>query len=278
MSNIKMKILAFIIIIKCAFADELNLDLVSDYNVNDCLKINNEDHISYYKVDTNGFPYCEKYGNTSCANGTACEPYLTCGDDEECVVDTTSCFKYYISLGARNVSSLLWTAECTADGFWAPKQCKGGPSGRCFCYDKKGTRLFGSAFQDQSNNMTCACTRRKAELLDSSNPNPRIFVSFHCDEMGNFEELQCDSGHCWCADPGTGEPTSVIVPEKTMKFLKCFKKLKGSQYLRKCESIAYAQAKIIETLTRRGVVSPNVKLLHCQDDGSYGPTDTEKTT
>ena len=36
-------------------------------------------------------------------------------------------------------------------------------------------------------------------------------MSLHCDEFGNFEELQCDNGNCWCALPQTGLIVIVIV-------------------------------------------------------------------
>ncbi|XP_045470660.1 uncharacterized protein LOC123677951 isoform X1 [Harmonia axyridis] len=253
----------------------LKYDIVSDYSVDDCLMVDNNDKQNYFGIDADKFPYCSKYkALTTCdpTDSKSCPPGLKCGDSGECEVDTNSCFKYYANVqGNENIQKLLWTPDCSGDGSWAPKQCKGGSAGRCFCYDMKGQRIFGDSFNENSVNMTCACSRRKAELLDSSNPNRRTYVSFHCDYQGNYEELQCDSGHCWCVEPKTGRPISMIVPEKSMKYLPCSKTLQGSQYLRKCESQAYAQTKIIEIMKRHGTSSPNIQVVACGNDGSYGP-------
>lgn len=46
-------------------------------------------------------------------------------------------------------------------------------------------------------------------------------VSLHCTYQGNFEELQCDDGVCWCAHELTGEPFSVVVPDIMLKALPC---------------------------------------------------------
>ena len=36
-------------------------------------------------------------------------------------------------------------------------------------------------------------------------------MSLHCDHIGNFEELQCDNGNCWCVLPQTGQIFIIIV-------------------------------------------------------------------
>lgn len=64
--------------------------------------------------------------------------------------------------------------------------------------------------------MTCACSRRKDELLSKSE-----YVTFHCDSMGNYEPLQCNDGQCWCVEPHTGDITAPVVPEAMMKYLPC---------------------------------------------------------
>lgn len=64
-----------------------------------------------------------------------------------------------------------------------------------------------------------ACSRKKADLLAEG----RWYVSLHCDSTGNYEELQCDSGLCWCAEPMTGDLTAPVVPETMMIYLPCCK-------------------------------------------------------
>lgn len=63
-----------------------------------------------------------------------------------------------------------------------------------------------------------ACSRRRDELKGM-----RDDVSLHCLENGNYEELQCDNGLCWCVEPKTGKPTQRIYPESVMIYLPCCK-------------------------------------------------------
>jgi len=49
----------------------------------------------------------------------------------------------------------------------------------------------------------------------------QLDVTLHCNEQGNYEELQCNNGVCWCAEEKTGTPTSRILPENMMTLLPC---------------------------------------------------------
>lgn len=50
----------------------------------------------------------------------------------------------------------LWKPDCLANGKWAPKQCKGeATNGRCFCFDAVGNRIFGQAWIENADDMTC---------------------------------------------------------------------------------------------------------------------------
>lgn len=51
----------------------------------------------------------------------------------------------------------------------------------------------------------------------------RKYSTLHCDSKGNFEELQCDVGLCWCVEPKTGKLLSPMVPEQAMTKLPCCK-------------------------------------------------------
>lgn len=64
-----------------------------------------------------------------------------------------------------------------------------------------------------------ACSRRRAELEAKENRT----VTLHCTTSGDYEPLQCDDGLCWCAEPRTGQPTVIPVPEEDMKRLPCCK-------------------------------------------------------
>ncbi|KAK0157205.1 hypothetical protein PV327_011336, partial [Microctonus hyperodae] len=139
-----------------------------------------------------------------------CLPGLFCNAAEICVRNLTSCSSY-------KWTNSLWKPSCDDDDSWSAKQCKGETSnGKCFCYNSKGSRIFGWAWWKDSKNMTCACSRRRDELKGI-----RDDVSLHCSENGNYEELQCDNGLCWCVESKTGKPTQRIYPESVMNYLPC---------------------------------------------------------
>nr|CAH7723538.1 unnamed protein product [Callosobruchus chinensis] len=161
----------------------------------------------------------------------------------------------------------VFKPSCTNEGKWKAIQCKGGVNGRCFCFDANGKRLFGEAVVHKLNQMTCACSRRKADLLSQG----RSYVSLHCDSLGNYEKLQCDSGLCWCVEPKTGKVTAPVVPMKAMIKLPCYELSQtGSQYYRQCDSVEYALSVISATLRRHGVRYPNIGSIICDGDGAYG--------
>lgn len=63
------------------------------------------------------------------------------------------------------------------------------------------------------------CSRRRAKLEQEG----RTVVTLHCTQNGNFEELQCDSGLCWCADEYSGNPLvgTTVVQESLWTLLPC---------------------------------------------------------
>lgn len=73
---------------------------------------------------------------------------------------------------------------------------------------------------DDPNEMTCECSRRRyaLETLDR-----RVNVTLHCKSNGDFEELQCDSGLCWCADEKSGRlaEETIAVPQDLWTMLPC---------------------------------------------------------
>ncbi|KAI5645499.1 thyroglobulin type-1 repeat domain-containing protein [Phthorimaea operculella] len=111
-------------------------------------------------------------------------------------------------------------SNCLPNGKYAPVQCKGDMFiGRCFCTDEDGNRIFGQMWRSEASQMTCACSRRRYELEKAG----RNDVTLHCTANGDYEVLQCDDGLCWCAEPKTGQPTVIPLPEEDMKHLPCCK-------------------------------------------------------
>ncbi|KAF9413128.1 hypothetical protein HW555_008570 [Spodoptera exigua] len=159
-------------------------------------------------------------------------------------------------------------SNCLPDGRYAPVQCKGDRfTGRCFCSDPKGRRIFGQMWRDQAQNMTCACSRRRAELEAEGK-----VVTLHCSANGDYEQLQCNSGMCWCAQARDGQPIVTPVHEEDMERLPCYSAaVIGEQYLRKCESLSIANGFIRYEQTTHGTNYLGNLASTCDYDGSYGP-------
>uniref|UniRef100_A0A182TCP7 Thyroglobulin type-1 domain-containing protein n=1 Tax=Anopheles maculatus TaxID=74869 RepID=A0A182TCP7_9DIPT len=90
---------------------------------------------------------------------------------------------------------------------------------------------------------------------------------------GNFEELQCDSGLCWCADEFTGSVQlgTTVVHDSLWQLLPCYNStLHGESYLRQCESAAHAQKIILKKFYTRGTVGVTFNEIPCDYDGAYG--------
>lgn len=63
----------------------------------------------------------------------------------------------------------------------------------------------------------CSLQRAKAEAAG------RLDVTLRCSLNGNFEDLQCDSGVCWCAEKETGFilNDTIAVPDSLWTYLPC---------------------------------------------------------
>ncbi|XP_063919578.1 uncharacterized protein LOC135134721 [Zophobas morio] len=228
-----------------------NLEIVSELTPESCFK----NSARYIQADEKtGFPRCTNTWGADADLGN-CELFFRPG--------FTQCNKPLV----YNPTS------CTKEGKFGPIQCKGErTTGRCFCFDEDGNRLFGQQWWAQAENMTCACSRRKAEMLVEDSENYVFFNSLHCNSMGNYEPLQCDvvSEQCWCADEQTGDLTSPVVPQVAVSKLPCYNSLEvGTQYLRQCENKLFAQKNIEHQLKLRGTTASFGTFL-CDGDGSYG--------
>lgn len=200
------------------------------------------------------------------APSLACAPGLVCGLGNVCRLNTVDCLStYHVA-----TDTIDWVPQCDSRGQYAPKQCRGDRlNGRCFCYSAEGKRIFGFSWRNQAQNMTCACSRRRADLEAEG----RIDVTLHCTPDGNYEELQCDRGVCWCAEPQTGtqQPGTRAVPEDLWTLLPCYNEtLHGVQYLRRCESIAFSQILQRKQFIIHGHAGVTFTNVICNYDGSHG--------
>ncbi|XP_049542748.1 uncharacterized protein LOC125955652 [Anopheles darlingi] len=194
-----------------------------------------------------------------------CAPGLKCGG-RKCIYDRSTCL-HTLHLDKDLVG---WVPKCNLDGTYAAKQCRGDRlSGRCFCYSDDGKRIFGWDWYRNTERMTCACSRRR----DTLERDGRFDVTLHCTQNGNYEELQCDSGLCWCADEFTGSVQlgTMVVHESLWTLLPCYNStLHGETYLRQCESAAYAQKMILKKFYTRGTIGVTFNEIRCDYDGAYG--------
>ena len=62
---------------------------------------------------------------------------------------------------------------------------------------------------------------RFVDEIHKINEEKKSEVTLHCDNIGNFEPLQCDQDVCWCAHTITGFPYTLMVPLKMMTSLPC---------------------------------------------------------
>ncbi|XP_058828728.1 uncharacterized protein LOC131688467 [Topomyia yanbarensis] len=207
-----------------------------------------------------------KVCNVNVAN-RRCAPGLKC-EDRKCLYDQASCLH---TIHMQNEEEWAgWYPRCNADGTYASKQCRGDRlSGRCFCYSEDGRRIFGWDWYKNAAKMTCACSRRRVKLEAEG----RVGVSLHCTQNGNYEELQCDSGVCWCADEYSGDPLvgATVVHSSLWKLLPCYNStLHGDSYLRQCESTAFAQKTIQKKFAVRGTIGVTFNEVQCDYDGAFG--------
>ncbi|XP_055538017.1 uncharacterized protein LOC129725805 isoform X2 [Wyeomyia smithii] len=206
-----------------------------------------------------------------CDDSNPCAPGLLCSAGGICQLDTSTC------LATNHIPpKIRWKPTCDSAGNYLPKQCRGDRMlGRCFCYSSSGNRIFGGDWRGKADDMTCACSRRRADLEAGG----RNDVTLHCSANGNFEQLQCDGGACWCADAKTGEPwpQAPIVLPAMWKNLPCYNNsLHGDQYLRQCESEAFAQKLMDEKFAIHGHINATHTYTVCDYDGTYGKYEIER--
>ncbi|ETN64940.1 hypothetical protein AND_003307 [Anopheles darlingi] len=195
-----------------------------------------------------------------------CAPGLVCGLGGICRLNVGDCLS---TLHVRN-DTVAWVPQCDNKGRYAARQCRGDRlNGRCFCYSARGERIFGWEWRNRADNMTCACSRRRADLEAEG----RFDVTLHCTPNGNYEELQCDGGLCWCVNPRSGiqQPGTRAVPQSYWTLLPCYNDtLYGVQYLRRCESVAFSQVLQRRQFIIRGHTGVTFTNTLCDYDGSHG--------
>lgn len=165
--------------------------------------------------DGDGIKICDE-----CKTDEDCAVGLYCESATRCAFDKKSCYH----LAHMNPKTeLLWKPECYPTGAYKEKQCRGDKTfGRCFCFSETGKKVFGWDWRYNEEEMTCACSRHRSKLEASG----RI-STLHCQQNGNYEALQCDSGVCFCVETKTGrlQAGTKVLPDNLWTKLPCCKYL-----------------------------------------------------
>lgn len=156
-----------------------------------------------------------------CENGGICAPGLVCKkriskENKTCNMETDGCFR------TRHINKQITLLPfCEPDNTFSAVQCKGDRvTGRCFCSTETGEKIFGWDWWWNVEKMTCACSQWRHKLEEEGFSG----VFLHCSQNGNYEEVQCTTKFCWCAEPnGELKQGTRIVPQKWWKQLPCCK-------------------------------------------------------
>ena len=174
-----------------------------------------------------------------------------------------------------------WEKSCTPRGYYQKQQAKYSQfiqerASRKFCVDLDGNRIFGDASVNDED-MTCKCSRKVWELRQGDLGKRGDDVTIHCTSNGNFENLQCDQGRCWCVDSRIGHVISRVVHKDLVQYLSCYSTdTFGEQYRRRCESRRYGKSKAIEIMRHHGLSWNQDDPYACDYDGSFARVNCKK--
>ncbi|GAB6029477.1 hypothetical protein CHUAL_005231 [Chamberlinius hualienensis] len=156
--------------------------------------------------------------------------------------------------------------DCDFYGNFELKRNKGRDTPRTFCVDEDGETIFGR-IPTGFVNTTCACSRLVNTLQMADN---LLAGNVRCDELGDFTQLQCWKGVCFCVDPYTKEMTTPAIPMSGISALPCYNEtIDGDGYYTLCQSELYKWKAIIEELHNKGVNGTLIQLPECDFDGTY---------
>lgn len=197
-------------------------------------------------------------------NPTLCHPGLVC--DKTCQKPTSldSCVYHLFEFSSNDWE---FPPKCDFYGNYDYKRCKDSSNPRCFCVDKAGDTIFGR-LPTGSENVTCACSR---VTNDIKAVYPMLEAVMKCTETGDFSEMQCWDGVCFCVDKDTQIMTSVAVPMAAINVLPCWdSSLYTTTFYGDCQIEYTRQSAIIEEFALKGLVISPIDLPSCDPDGTYG--------
>lgn len=141
--------------------------------------------------------------------GEVCNPYpflglpqhSECGFNLVCSKHTMTCIKplnlFVERCNEERSKAMLkmlpgaFIPKCSADGSFAPVQCKGSI---CKCVTSDGEDIRG--FRGHIHDMNCNCARDQSDYQK----NGLVGKMFMCEGNGNYKRVQCLGSVCFCAN------------------------------------------------------------------------------
>uniref|UniRef100_A0A665TMX6 Nidogen 2a (osteonidogen) n=1 Tax=Echeneis naucrates TaxID=173247 RepID=A0A665TMX6_ECHNA len=169
--------------------------------------------------------------------------------------------------------------QCDSDGQYRPLQCHGS-TGHCWCVDSNGEERRGTRTEAGETPRDCKeperpktqCEHHRDSVQTTSPEGFPIVGAYvpQCDASGQYTQLQCHDGYCWCVDsrgqeragtrtsPGT-RPTDCTKPERTKT---------------QCEH----HRDSVQTTSPEGYPIIGAYVPQCDDNGQYRPLQCHGST
>ncbi|XP_029371675.1 nidogen-2 isoform X2 [Echeneis naucrates] len=172
--------------------------------------------------------------------------------------------------------------QCDDNGHFIPQQCHGS-TGHCWCVDSNGEERRGTRTEAGETPRDCSrpeeperpktqCEHHRDSVQTTSPEGFPIVGAYvpQCDASGQYTQLQCHDGYCWCVDsrgqeragtrtsPGT-RPTDCTKPERTKT---------------QCEH----HRDSVQTTSPEGYPIIGAYVPQCDDNGQYRPLQCHGST
>lgn len=212
-----------------------------------------------------------------CKVGTVCREVCTVPDEckEKCVTVEKDCIgnltRFNEEMKGKELSRGIPKPSCDELGFYKPVQCKEGML--CYCANKNGKRIFGTAPYTEEKNMDCNCSRTLDELKDYNIYDEDEAEFLRCTSNGDYDGPQCAKDECYCIDKN-GLQTSQSIPNNngTIKTLSCYSSRRHEEtFATKCLRAREKFIKQMTNATEYSFIILGLDRPRCDPDGSYSP-------
>ncbi|XP_054163327.1 thyroglobulin-like [Oppia nitens] len=214
---------------------------------------------------------------------TMCKPHLKCNKETTnkkisyiCKkisdIDPNGCeaARVNISTNMNELAAGPPVPECDEFGEYSSVQCKNGTI--CYCVDKNGNRIFGSATYDKIDDMNCLCSRQfnqlNRELAEHQFSIDPVFF-MRCKANGNYEPFQATNNFTYCVNTTDGILHERAVSKQNTDQLPCAHE--SYSYNTDCIKRYFEAIKNIELLEDEEYMVVGYDVPKCDLDGNYAP-------